>query len=183
MNLPPDLEAAILRGDGQVNPPMVRDYSMKTPNAAQRRAKEARKLVEATFTPPATWTLPIATVSEANTRCHWAQRYRRFKAQQNCVKALLVEPVVAELATNLARGRVLRIMLTRLADRAMDTDNLAGAFKAIRDQLAVMLKIDDGSSLVEWHYWQEKCEESGITIKMELLEADGVRIEMAAGRW
>jgi len=38
----------------------------------------------------------------------------------------------------------------------MDSDNLAGAFKGIRDQLARELKVDDGDPQIEFRYKQER---------------------------
>lgn len=91
----------------------------------------------------------IKTVSEANTREHWALKHRRKKAQQadfamlwRYHKAKVTLPAV--------------ITFTRYSCNLLDADNLAGAFKHVQDQLARELGIDDGSSLVQWRYQQER---------------------------
>src|SRR5205807_1700760 len=38
--------------------------------------------------------------------------------------------------------------------RRMDSDNLAGAFKAVRDEIADNVGTDDGSAFFEWRYEQ-----------------------------
>jgi hypothetical protein len=37
----------------------------------------------------------------------------------------------------------------------MDSDNLAGAFKALRDAVAALLDVDDGTDRIRWHYRQK----------------------------
>ncbi|MBK9216952.1 MAG: hypothetical protein IPM59_15430 [Chloracidobacterium sp.] len=70
---------------------------------------------------------PIKTVSEANTREHWALKHRRKKAQQadfamlwRYHKAKVTLPAV--------------ITFTRYSCNLLDADNLAGAFKHVQDQ-------------------------------------------------
>jgi hypothetical protein len=48
----------------------------------------------------------------------------------------------------------LTIVLTRIAPRKLDTDNLASGFKAVRDGIAEWLGIDDGDSRLDWQYRQ-----------------------------
>ena len=40
--------------------------------------------------------------------------------------------------------------MVRLGGRAMDGDNLAGAFKAVRDAVATFLGVDDADPRVKW---------------------------------
>jgi hypothetical protein len=92
----------------------------------------------------------VVVVSEANVRTHWAARKRRFDAQAFGV-------VVAWNNAGLPKGigaDKLAITLTRVGGRALDTDNLAGAFKGVRDQLARLLLVDDADPRVTWHYAQ-----------------------------
>jgi hypothetical protein len=94
----------------------------------------------------------IKTVSEANTREHWAVRNRRKKGQQSDFATLwrYYKPVINLPAV---------VTFTRYACQAMDSDNLAGAFKGIRDQLAKEIGIDDGSEQVEFRYRQQRINE------------------------
>ncbi len=65
------------------------------------------------------------------------------------------------------RGEPLVCTLTRIG-RKLDDDNLASAFKAVRDQVAAELGVDDGSDAVAWRYAQER-------------GPAGIRIEIANG--
>ncbi len=96
----------------------------------------------------------IKTVSEANMREHWAVKARRKREQQMAFHFLwkTYKPVVSLPAT---------ITFVRHACNTLDSDNLAGAFKHVRDQLAKELNIDDGSPSINWLYRQVK------TIKRE----------------
>lgn len=95
--------------------------------------------------------LPIRTVSESNMREHWAPKAKRAKWQRNVV-ALAVRP---RLAGMLDRVPCV-VTLTRIAPRALDDDNLARSFKAIRDQVAAELGVDDRDARVVWRYAQRR---------------------------
>ena len=92
---------------------------------------------------------PIKTVSEANRREHWAVKNARKKMQQLDFTALwrsfkgTVEPPAT-------------VTFTRYSCNVLDSDNLAGAFKHVRDALAKEIGIDDGSPLIKWEYKQER---------------------------
>lgn len=50
-----------------------------------------------------------------------------------------------------------RIVLTRIGPRLLDDDNLRGAFKSIRDEVAALLDRNDGArSGLSWEYAQER---------------------------
>lgn len=93
---------------------------------------------------------PIRVMSEANLREHWAVKNKRKKDQQ-------FEMMIA-LHNNLMGKQVqlpCKVKLTRIGPKALDTDNLAGAFKACRDQIAKKLGVDDGDTKnVTWEYFQ-----------------------------
>jgi len=111
--------------------------------------------------------VPVRVVSEANVRCHWAARHRRFKAQAGAVFAALVAASGVASGPDLLRGRVLRILLTRLGGRGLDSDNLAGAFKGCRDVVAQFLGRDDGDPQLTWDYSQEPGKLAGVRIVLE----------------
>ena len=123
---------------------------------------DARPVRHPDPTPPAAgypwllaFTVPVKVVSRPNRRDHWAAAHRRNGAEANALAAALrtlgLDGVGMHLLCPLA------VRLTRLhRGRDMDTDNLAGAHKAIRDALAAWLGIDDGSPLVRWSYAQER---------------------------
>jgi transcriptional regulator GlxA family with amidase domain len=99
------------------------------------------------------FSFPVRTLSLANQREHWAVRAERGNVEKrkvqvafrNALKATPIKPV-------------LRIVLTRVGPKRLDPDNLCGALKAIQDQVAAQLRIDDGSLLLKWEYEQEQGE-------------------------
>lgn len=49
--------------------------------------------------------------------------------------------------------------LVRIAPRMLDDDNLAGAFKSIRDEVASFFNVDDGpKGPIAWRYEQQRGE-------------------------
>lgn len=121
--------------------------------------------------------LPIRTVSEANRASHehWSKRQKRTKYQRGltklCVAALRPKPHSIYEVTG--RGeRIARewfIVLTRIAPRVLDDDNLRGALKACRDGVADAIGLDDGSPLIRWEYAQRKGLPKQYAIEVEFL--------------
>lgn len=60
------------------------------------------------------------------------------------------------------------VVLTRLSPRELDTDNVIGGLKAVRDGVADALGIDDRDPRVEWIYAQEKTWRRGVRIEIEV---------------
>ena len=86
-------------------------------------------------------------VSVANIRMHWAVKARLVKGQrQKAFNALCAVGAPMPLPCT--------IVLTRVAPRALDGDNLQSAFKATRDGVADWLGVDDGDSRLDWQYRQ-----------------------------
>ena len=93
--------------------------------------------------------IDIRTQSEMNLREHWGQRARRRKAHR----------LVASVATRdwkLGDGSSCAVTLTRIAPRALDSDNLSASFKGIRDGIADSLGVDDRSARITWAYFQRR---------------------------
>lgn len=88
----------------------------------------------------------LKVVSEANQREHWSAKLKRKNTQQ-CVAWTVL------CFYNPPTGK-LTITLTRHG-RRMDSDNLAGAFKHVRDTIAFWLQRDDGDPSLTWIYNQE----------------------------
>ncbi len=107
--------------------------------------------------------LPVRTWSEANLRGHWGKRARRAKKQREAAWLLLR---VARYA--LPKSGTAMITLTRIAPRALDTDNLASGLKAVRDGVADAMGVDDGSSRIEWRYAQERGKPGEYAVKMQI---------------
>jgi hypothetical protein len=49
---------------------------------------------------------------------------------------------------------VLRVTLVRVAQKELDSDNLQGSLKWVRDAIAAAMRIDDNSPLIDWVYGQ-----------------------------
>ena len=80
--------------------------------------------------------IPLRTSSGLNAREHWRARAKRVRTER--------------LATGLVLNRQTRppipctVRLTRIApSNGLDDDNLCGALKAVRDQVAEWLGVDD----------------------------------------
>ena len=110
-------------------------------------------------------TVGIHTVSEINHHEHWRYRQKRAEEQHKTVAvALLRMPVKPRIPT---RDAPLRVKLIRLAPRKLDSDNLAGAMKHVRDAVAKMLCVDDGNEeLVTWEVAQERMS-GGTAVRIE----------------
>lgn len=91
--------------------------------------------------------LPIKIISTANARLN------RFKlASMNKSQRLMTKQILRGVA--FPPLPPLTIVLTRIGAKRLDSDNLAGGFKAVRDGVADWLGIDDGSPLLDWQYTQ-----------------------------
>lgn len=94
---------------------------------------------------PFSITIPLRLDSMLNLRLHHMSKHHKVKAQR---EAAIVVP----------RGTPVpcTVLLTRIAPRELDGDNLQGAFKALRDGIASRLGVDDRDPRVSWLYDQER---------------------------
>lgn len=94
--------------------------------------------------------LPIRTVGlNQMRREHWRLRSDRSLKQRQAVRFGWLEagrPTVELPCT---------VVLTRVAWAKLDSDNLVASMKAVRDEVAACLGVDDGGDEVEWVYRQE----------------------------
>ena len=104
--------------------------------------------------------LPMTLPSVANQRIHWATKARQVKAQRNAVYMACfahADRVAWGLRfRDFLKGPGIEVTLTRQAPRALDSDNLASAFKASRDEVAARLGVNDNDPRVTWSYGQGK---------------------------
>jgi len=107
--------------------------------------------------------LPVRTRSEANLRGHWGKRARRAKKQREAARLLIRAARIA-----IPKSGSVAITLTRIAPRALDTDNLASGLKAVRDGVADALGVDDGSARIEWRYAQERGKPGEYAVKVQI---------------
>lgn len=91
--------------------------------------------------------VPVRIYSEANgSHGHWTVRAKRVKAQRQAVAWSLprVKPPLPVVIT-----------LCRIAPRSLDAhDNLPRAFKAVADQVAEWLGVEDRDERLTWRYSQ-----------------------------
>ncbi len=101
--------------------------------------------------------IPMKLPSAGNLHEHWRKRHTRIKAQRFAVKLCLGKSNgrLNEAFAALVRGEVLAVTFTRVSPRKLDSDNLAFAFKGMRDEVAAQLGVDDGSDSLTWLYAQE----------------------------
>lgn len=111
---------------------------------------------------PIEFIIPVRTVSEANAHTHWRQRQKRAKEQRQAAFVLAtttdLNPMLVE------QSPAVRVTMTRLAPRKLDSDNLAGSMKHVRDGIADFFCVDDGSEKYDWQYGQEKSKEYGVRV-------------------
>jgi hypothetical protein len=103
----------------------------------------------------------IRTKSEANQREHWAAKAKRVKAQRHTTAWLLTTPRATKSKARILdalRDGGLVVHLIRVAPRQLDPgDNLNGSMKAIRDEVAKWLGVDDRAGIgLRFEYGQRK---------------------------
>ena len=94
--------------------------------------------------------LPLRIQSTANKREHWRALAKRKKEEKRTTELTLkTAGPPPELPV--------KVTLTRIGPRRLDTDNLAGGFKSVRDSVAAWLGADDKpGSGITWHYAQAR---------------------------
>lgn len=118
----------------------------------------------------------LRLVSEANAHAHWRIRSARAKAQRNVVTLVLRGTV----ARSMMAVAPLVVTITRIAPSSgLDSDNLAGSGKHVRDAIADVLGIDDRDPRVTWNVRQERGP-WGVRIAIEPAPISSVR-DMPSG--
>ncbi|MCX6950626.1 MAG: hypothetical protein NTV51_00320 [Verrucomicrobia bacterium] len=93
-----------------------------------------------------------ALPSLANARLHWALKAKVIKAQRTEVMSRWLCLPLAD-----RRRPVARVVFVRTSPRQLDDDNLASAFKAVRDEVASLLGVSDApGGPVQWRYEQRR---------------------------
>jgi hypothetical protein len=113
-----------------------------------------------------TFYVPTKLISEANMREHWAIKNKRKKAQQRAVELVW-------LAERVRVAPPVVVTLTRVGVRKLDSDNLAGSAKGVRDQIAKLIGVDDGDERkVRWVYEQRKGIPKQYGLDVRIVEVD-----------
>jgi hypothetical protein len=117
---------------------------------------------------PISVVVPVRIESEMNKREHWTKRKKRFDTQR-----FLVRVGIAGAKKDPRWGFTDQppyvVTMTRIAPRPLDSDNLASGFKAVRDEIAQILKLDDGDPRIDWVYAQARgrTKEYAIRVRIE----------------
>lgn len=111
-------------------------------------------------------TVTALKTKSLNVREHHYARARRVSAERLATAAALC----AVDATAFRAAPAVRVTLTRVAPRLLDSDNMVGGLKGVRDEVAKWLKKSDApGSGVEWIYSQER---GAVGVRIEL-ETEG----------
>ena len=111
-----------------------------------------------------TLTLPLCLVSEANQREHWAKKAKRAKHHRVVGRAAMRPKALSVVS---GWWFPMHVVMTRMGKRRLDSDNLAGACKGLRDGIADAFGIDDGDeSKVTWEVRQEIAKEYSVRIEI-----------------
>ena len=103
--------------------------------------------------------IDVHTKSEANSRDHWQKRADRVAAQRRTTRA--------SLSMYERPALPVRVTLRRFSVNELDDDNLRSAFKAVRDEVAAWLGVDDRDRNVMWTYTQDKASRGAHRIEVE----------------
>jgi len=95
--------------------------------------------------------VPVKATYTLNSRLHWAERKRLVEQERRMVWLRFPKQFVGMMREPNATAV---IKLTRIGPREMDSDNVQGALKAIRDEIALRLGLDDGDKRYTWEYEQ-----------------------------
>ena len=104
-------------------------------------------------------------VSVANMRLHWAVKAKLTRDQRNRTRMSLAAVAQSSGVEMLPAT----VVLTRVAPRKLDGDNLQSGFKAVRDGVADWLGVDDGNGLVDWQYAQRSGKAGEYAVEIEVI--------------
>lgn len=104
-----------------------------------------------------TITIPIEGMklgAALNARVHWSRRAARARKERAVIAVALRSQWFPDVET---ASPPTTCTLARIAPRMLDDDNLVGAFKAIRDEVAAFFGVDDGpNGPIAWRYEQRR---------------------------
>lgn len=107
----------------------------------------------------------VKVVGEANRRDHWAVRRRRAMGQKAATHAALVT-LGPDVRDRFRAAATVTVRFVRIGGKKLDSDNLVGGFKAIRDQLAKWLQVDDGSDRLRFEWPVQEAGSAGFRIEL-----------------
>lgn len=104
------------------------------------------------------FSIPLKTVSGANSREHWAAKAKRVKAERSATAlAILVAGAKTTLRGYAPQVSRIVVTLTRVSPRQLDShDNLPSSMKGVVDALCDSMHIDDRDSRFAVVYQQQR---------------------------
>lgn len=105
--------------------------------------------------------LPIKTVAGLNAREHWRKRCKRVSSERSAAHL-----IVREIARKVPMP--VTVTLVRASVGTLDSDNLQGALKGIRDGVADAYGVDDNGLDIRWQYGQTKCKRGGHGVYIDI---------------
>lgn len=106
-------------------------------------------------------TLALYTTTESNTGGHYMGKAKRAKAQQTVVREALRR--MGALLPPLP----VRVVMTRIGRKLLDSDNLPSSTKHIRDSIADVYGVDDADPRYDWQVEQDKGKTFAVKIEIE----------------
>jgi hypothetical protein len=96
--------------------------------------------------------IPLRTVSEANSRGHWAKKAKRTRQARTTVALVVSGALLGRKVTG-----PLNVVLTRYSpSNGLDDDNLVSSLKGARDGVADALGVNDRDPRIVWQYAQTR---------------------------
>jgi hypothetical protein len=116
--------------------------------------------------------VPLKTINELNDHSHWRNRQCRAKQQHKAMAKALAQHRKLPLP--------IRVTFTRYApgSKPLDSDGAFAAMKFVRDAMAKVYGVDDGSDVIEWA-WPVKQERSpfyGVRVQVTSTK-DGIDVD------
>lgn len=104
----------------------------------------------------------LKLVSEANAHEHWRVRAKRAKSQR-ATAAMLLRSLVGQ-----PPALPLDITITRTSAGCLDSDNLQGSAKHVRDGIADWIGVDDGNPGYTWRVEQSRGARGAVAVTIRI---------------
>jgi hypothetical protein len=109
--------------------------------------------------------LPLKTVAGLNARESWQKRAARVR-NERAVAKLFTASYLRKHFGDIRASWI--VTMTRLSPGTLDSDNLVGSQKHVRDGIADALGLPDNDPRIEWRYAQERCKRGSYGVRIEI---------------
>jgi len=101
--------------------------------------------------------IPYRLKSAPNLREHWGAKHRRVKSERAAIRLIVRRHELP-----------ITVKLVRIAPRGLDDDNLQGAFKGMRDEIAAIHGLPDNDERISFEYAQERGKPKEYAVRIEI---------------